>query len=310
MWREFAFEATVIQAKNLVWSDQNEYHTELGSICNTLKDFECSKYQFGQLVQRNPYNRTALANLGIAFANLEQWHQAKVKFESYFSVGGNASDVLYWYARSIESIEGLGSGVQWYYESLALGRKNEIALEALVSLLLQQRKFNEAASAIASVYQGALLDTSDAYELFEQSLNLWESHGFKENEEIVLPSFFENQVYSGIRLSANSRWRVAILNFEFQKIVVNRELINEAFLRTPADSKPQMSLQTPFGSFEVTPMEVPEIFVFGRAFKNVKVNICDDCPTIIGRPIIDAFQRTTVQRGSVQYITLKHSSTF
>jgi hypothetical protein len=313
LWQEFAFEATAAQLRQFVWSDPNKYHTELGSICNTLKDFKCSKKHFSELVKVNPFNRAALANLAIAQSQLAEWQEAKVKFESYFSIGGGAADVMFWYAQTIEATEGAENSLQWYYESLAISAATSASasapnlqvLEKLVSVLLQLKRFNEAASAIASVHQGNINEGSVAFELFEQSLNLWESHQFQVADDLTLPSFFENQVYSGVRLSANSRWRVAILNFEFERVVISEDLINESFLRAPAEDKARTTLQTPFGTFEVTNMDVPEVFILGKSFKNVKASVCKECPIIIGRSIVDTFARTSQQKGAVTYLSLK-----
>lgn len=304
LWRKFAFEASNTQIKLLFANDPEPYLLDLGAMCNSLKDFKCSKRQFRKVLDKNPYQRNALANLGIASAQLKEWDKARTYFESYFSIGGSAGDVMYWYAESIEALEGREAAVWWYYESLAILQENPKALEKLVMILLQLGRYHEAASAIASVHHGQLNENSSELELFDQSMNLWESHQFKTPGEMMLPSFFEEQLFAGVRLSANSRWRIASINFEYEKVVLNEDLISESFLRVPAQSLVKTSLHTPVGTFEVSSVKVPELLMLGHTFKDVTVYYCAECPTIVGRAIMDQFTHEEFQKGSVKYFVL------
>ena len=104
-WKGHLFEATWIQVKSIVVPANQRDLMQLGAICNSLKEFECSKNQFGELVRRFPRIAKGHANLAIALARLGEFEKARQSFRNYFRMGGRAFDAMYWMGKAQWGLE-------------------------------------------------------------------------------------------------------------------------------------------------------------------------------------------------------------
>ncbi len=156
MWGNFAFQVTYYQWKALGWGLTLEDHLDWGAICNTLENYHCSEKQFEKVLARWPRHQGATANLAMVLSRQGRWEEAILRYEDYFNRGGEALDVMAWYARSLVQIQDRELALIWYYR--ALSQEPEEALSAtaneVVDLLLELEQPEEALSLIGALTQG------------------------------------------------------------------------------------------------------------------------------------------------------------
>lgn len=154
LWGPHAFEVTYLQGRMLLGQETRENRLERGAICNSLKKHDCAVKIFTQLVEQNPMDRTALANLAINYVQTEKSEKAQPHFEAYFSLGGSGFDVMYWYAKSLRDLGELDRGRDWLYYSLVQNSEYESSAKELFHELVDDGRPYEATSLIGSLTSG------------------------------------------------------------------------------------------------------------------------------------------------------------
>ncbi|MCB0361425.1 MAG: hypothetical protein KDD35_01800, partial [Bdellovibrionales bacterium] len=148
-WQRFSVDVSWFYLKRMVGQDGIEDWMNMGAICNSLKKFECSVSAFSAVLQKQARQRPALANLAMALGHLGQWREAQPYFEAYFSLGGEAYDTMFWYARALTALGEKERGIEWYFKSLKQNPQFMEAAKELVDGLVVEQRSEEALSLIA-----------------------------------------------------------------------------------------------------------------------------------------------------------------
>jgi tetratricopeptide (TPR) repeat protein len=75
-----------------------------GARCNSNGDMTCSEAVFNRLLELDPSDNGALANLAMAESRLGEHDQALKHFDSYFTHGGRGVDAMFLMAKSLNAV--------------------------------------------------------------------------------------------------------------------------------------------------------------------------------------------------------------
>lgn len=117
---------------------------KMGARCNTDGDLKCSKAVYARVVELDPSDRAALANLAMAESEIGLHAEAIQHFESYFAQGGRGVDAMFFLAKSHDARGDKESALQWCTQALSESANLVDVAEYAARLRLQLGRFQEA----------------------------------------------------------------------------------------------------------------------------------------------------------------------
>lgn len=301
-WKEYALEATVLLAQKTTNRGKLETLLELGAICNSLNDFVCSEHYFRKVVTKKPNHKTALANLAIALCHQKKWKEARSHLEGYFSLGGDAYDVLLWYGEAISALEGADKALDWYYFSLAMNPLYVRAADRLVEHLVKLNRFQEALSIIGAMTQGQPHLDRFWRKKMDQILRTLTYQGIQHRpQRIRLPALAGGLHYIPVFLRSGGRMQMIPVNLDSEETFINLDTFKENYFREPASASflARAKLSKPQGA-NLNYLQLGPWTLGGQ-----EVLICRDCPNSIGRNTLRALSYHTSKSSRTQFIQLE-----
>jgi tetratricopeptide (TPR) repeat protein len=150
-FHEYAYEATWIGFKRLIHIESSLDDKKLGAICNSVRRIECSAEIFKELLSEDPGDVVLLSNYAVSLTQLKKFNEAEPYYKAYFSGGGSAYDVMYWYAKALTETNRKVEALPWYYNSISLDFRNLEFVDGLVQALTQLNRKYEAQSLLLSL---------------------------------------------------------------------------------------------------------------------------------------------------------------
>ncbi|MGZ3721815.1 MAG: tetratricopeptide repeat protein [Bdellovibrionales bacterium] len=123
---------------------------ELGRGCNASGDMNCSRKVFKRLVELNPNDMTALANLGMTESKAGRHSDAVPVYELYFKRGGSAYDVMAYYASSLSALGKTDLALEWYTLALKVNPHLMDVAENITTILIEKGETSRAEKFIDS----------------------------------------------------------------------------------------------------------------------------------------------------------------
>lgn len=108
---------------------------ELGATCNTQGRDECSRAVYARVLELQPFNRSALANLAIAETRLGDYDTAVKRFELYFARGGEGVDAMAYYGDGLRATGQSREALRWYSSALKAEPRLLDVVYKMISLL-------------------------------------------------------------------------------------------------------------------------------------------------------------------------------
>lgn len=303
VWKEFGFEATYLQVKDVISLSTQKDLLELGAICNTIGNYKRSAVYFERVVREDPNNRVALANLAISLVKMQEHKKSKPHFEAYFSLGGNAYDVMYWYGKVLQKLKGDEKAYPWFYSALSLKHDFfDAAQDLFVSLLRLNKKF-EAAGVIGSFTKGQpYSDDFWSQQLFDYDLNA------KNPDKVVLklPSFDGRYHYAPSQFREDGRIYFVGISPKSSRSLIEEDVLFDNQVKVPQDVETK-KIQTLQGPLEVKTLKLDYVKVGPWVFKNLEVNVCSGCQSVLGNDFLSQVNLDQNIKYQTQFLIMRNS---
>jgi tetratricopeptide (TPR) repeat protein len=304
VWRQHSFEATyLLMRKAMGTLPEEEAYRQLGSLCNGLENYPCSLSYFQRIVDRNPRDKSALANLAISLGHMGRWREAKSHLNAYFSLGGGAYDAVYWYGKSVAKVESPEKGLEWLYYSLQLNQtENSEAVRELCSELREMGRFYEALSLIGGYLSGVYHKNRFWHQMVDGLLREAKKqsgpHGV-----VDLPGISHQLYYMPVTLREDGRVQYFVVNPNAERVSLSFDQLDENSILVPADAK-EIELKSLNGVKTAKKFSI-DLFRMGPwSFKNVEVVVCATCAPTIGKSLLKKFDVTTVRKHRTEFLSL------
>ena len=114
----------------------------------------CSDLAAERVIKKFPGNSMALRHMAIRSVQEAKYEKAASLFAAYFSKGGSAADVNYWYSQLLLEQGEEEKAVRWSYLAVLQDPENELYAKALHELLVEMDKSLEALALIGFITKG------------------------------------------------------------------------------------------------------------------------------------------------------------
>lgn len=306
-WGQYSFDATYLMAKQYSGMAEEKDYLELGAMCNAIKNRECALKYFKKVVDYNPRHKKALANLGINYALNGQWRQAKTNIEGYFSLGGNGYDVLLWYGRIMEALEGGGASIEWSYLALASKPTYKDAAYELIHRLKDQGKFMESLSVIGGMAEG---HPSQGEEWLESFLNVqdqvrkddWSMS--KEQDSFQLAKVKGRHFYLPVSLKKGRPMKLFAIDRSVEQMWIDEDFVFANQISIPVDA-PTHSLEWGGKRYVGREILLEEAYVGPWQYKSIKAVACGKCPFLFGAQPLSRLSYKLWSRHQTEFLTIR-----
>ncbi|NQY99512.1 MAG: hypothetical protein HRT45_02460 [Bdellovibrionales bacterium] len=304
-WQGFAFQATYLQTKSLFIALNPDELMVLGSMCNTLKNFECSEVYFEKLVHRFSNHRLGLANLGIVLARNQKYAKSRAALNRYFKRGGRAYDTMFWMGKSLTHLAQNERALHFYYQALSYApEKMEIASE-LIDQLMSLGRYEEALSVLASTTKGRPADDPfwrsklTGIQAFIASADQPEGGT---RYKMRLPALDGKHHFVPVKSNTEvDRYEFFILDQRVRDISVTEEFV----LGLPSQISEQLGrLKSQGSSIDSMKIRLPKMKVGPWELEDVEVRICSNCQPRLGQAILEKLDLERTVDENVQFALL------
>lgn len=302
IWKDYGFEATYFRIKQLAGVSTLQDRIAVGAICNTLQRFECSVKEFTQVVEEDPNNKKALANLAIAYSMQGLWKSARPHYEAYFSLGGDSYDALYWYGKTVEALNGSEKSIPWFYYALAINNKSVNGVRSLYSSLLEMGSVVEALSLIGSFTRGRPYTSVDWQEKLLKT-----EFKIVDGETVRLPSLDGRFHFLPLKLSEKGRPHFFRISEKSQVTIIDEDLIFEDLIPRPKVIEYE-SLRTREGLIDGYYVVVPKVFIGDYLLQNINAFVCSGCHSSLSTRDMKGFSVSGEIKYQIPFLKLKKGS--
>lgn len=305
LWRQFSLEASFLLAKKGLQGPKIPVLMQLGAICNSLEDFKCSTRYFRQVVEQNPSDQQALANLAMGLSRLGQWKRARSHYQAYFSLGGNGFDALLWYGKTLAELEDPSQGLDWYYFALAVNPQYDDGAKLLVDELVKMKRYHEALSVIGAMTGGEPVRDiywSDQENAIVDRLDTNGPHFIPES--LRFPSWVGQAPYAPVRVSPKGRVLYFVINPSFRWVVINQDVVDESRIYIPPETE-EVELPTVGGGVKAKKITLGHFQVGPWVFENQEVLFCEGCPAQIGNSLLTELDLHKWQKNRIDFVELR-----
>lgn len=301
-WENYAFEVTWLGLKSSVVGLEFEDHLRFGSICNSIGAYRCSEEQFSKALLLQPKHLASMGNLAIARSHLNDKELAERSFERYFSEGGLAYDVMYFYAQSLLEMGEKEKGLNWMYRSLSVHTSNQKVANELLDQLSLFEKYYEALS-LAGALSESDPTTQEFWRLkFDSLVHFLDQQEKLEVSSIRIPSLDGKSYFVPVRPDENSSWSLFVVDRTEPEVMLNEELLSkwsyssyEKLKDDHKDSKKQQKIV------------LDQLIVGPWELQNIEVLVCQSCQPRLGRSILNYLSIEKGQDQIMNHIILKAS---
>lgn len=304
LWQKFSIEASWLILKRAIGQATLEDWLSMGAICNSLEKFDCSVDAFSEVVQRQPRQRTALANLAIAHCHLGSWNESRKYFEAYFSLGGEAYDTMFWYARSLIRLGEKERGIEWYYKTLTKKPDYLEALTELVDQLVSMGRAEEALSLVGhhedghpekDVFWGQKVMSINSFLQSQENRNDRSSIA-----EFLAPSLNGDQYYLPLWMAEKGLVKFMLVDESQPDLILPRSTIDAQLIREVLTKRKLRDFS------EVDRLEIPRLKIGPWWMSNVTVSLCDECELRVGRQMLDYLKMKEWVKFGVEFLSFSN----
>lgn len=303
IFRQYAFEVTWLYSKEAMGISNPYDQRKLGAICNTIGRYNCSVRIFSELQKKWPGDTEVLSNLAMALTLSNNEAEAFPYFKAYFSSGGKAFDVMYWYGKALKSSGANQEALTWFYNVIYYKPDDIDAAKELVSTLVTLNRPVEALSFIASLIDHKRDDESSELWMSElknledpvrrmasEKLSGVEENLKNEDVEFKLPSL------DGRRFFVPFKTRQG----DFHFIVADEN--SSDFTISTEDIK---FLGWSYSKISDSVAMVHKAHIGPLEIKNFEVSLCKSCSSHIGNRFLTSFNARIDGRGKIPYLILQ-----
>jgi hypothetical protein len=301
LYRQYAFEATWIYAREAVglatYTDQYKH----GAICNSLANVRCSVRIFRKLVKDHPADTNVLSNFAMSLAMAKNAEEAVPYFKAYFAAGGQGFDVMFWYGKVLKTLGAGEESIPWFYNVLYYQSENKDAALELLSTLENQDRFNEAQSLRVSL----LNETQD-----EKLKTFWKLE--------ILQHQQQKRAVANITKDSVKKDSREMRQYQFPAIDGRRFFLpvmgkNEhaSFMKVVAGEinsilsvKDMREMGLTFHTVSENKIRVQGLKIANLSVGEFEAQACESCESQIGENLLTQFHAHVDGRGKVPYLVI------
>ncbi len=297
LYREHAFEMSVLYAKKAVGVVALHDQKKMGAICNSLHRLKCAERFFSEILNDYPNDLDALSNLAMALVGQGQYEKAEPYFKAYFAGDGASQEIMYWYGKSCEAQGEFDSALLWFYNVLYYNASNELASAELFKILHLQNRNYEAQSLLAALLAQTGSDEQKA--IWQKQFDLYSGRvGFERSvasmgelakRRIALPALDGRNFYIPIHSNGQVAGFIHSVETEMDTRFSEKDLS-----RFRLNAKKIGGTRVLIKSLEVGPFELT----------NFEAAICDNCDSRLGGRLLSRISAHIDGRGKVPYLIL------
>lgn len=295
IYRQYTFEATWLQFKNLTGMMSLEDQRKLGAICNSLELTDCSIRMFTSLIKENPSDIEILSNLAMALALKGKFIEAEPYFKAYFASGGNGYDVMYSYGKTLRALDRDTESIPWFYNVLYYQPGDQPTAKELFDVLQKTGRLYEAQSFLASL----IAQTPNLILKAKWQLQLEKLQGQMDNPierqpaGYMFPALDGRHFYLPVKNGQGS-----LTYMSSSEDDLDTQLSHEDVIRLGL--KPQMlnAEKAVISSLHIGPFKAT----------NFEVKLCEQCESRIGGRLLSKFSARIEGRGKVPYLIIDEES--
>ncbi len=286
LYQRYAFEATVIYAKDALGTITFTDKKKLGAICNTLGRVKCSVRLFTELNNAYPNDSESIANLAVALTMADRALEAQPFYKAYFAGGGKALDVMYWYGQTLKRLGRDSEAITWFYNILYYQVSDASTVDALLKLLVENKRFTEAQSMLASL----LNQSTDAVHSETWQRKIKQLPIENAGTEVYLPALDGRRFFVPVTMKSGK------LNFieaaeDQQDTVLNSDDALQLGWVDDKSKKENVMIE----GVRIGPLTTNKI----------EAKICNDCKSQLGARMLSQLQANIDNRGKVPYLVLR-----
>lgn len=300
LWQRFSIDMSWLMVKRITGQASIDDWLDIGGICNSLGKFSCSVEAFQEVLQRQPRQRSALANLAIAYCHLEQWKESQPYFEAYFSLGGDAYDTMFWYARALVHLGEKERGTEWYFKSLTKNGQFIEAAKELVDQLVETQKIEEALSLIGHLGEGhPEQDVFWGQKVMSINSFMQTSEEFKKRERVTtlkVPSLTGDHYYLPAWFAESGPVHFLLVDDSQSEVVLDRSIVDPELLREEVKKRQLKDSQ------KLERLEIPRWRLGPWWMGNVTVDLCESCQSRVGSRMLNHLGMKEWSRFGVSFI--------
>ena len=305
-WRDFSYDVAHLTVKRVLGTETLDDWIELGTICNSLQKSECALHAFQEVLKHEPNHMTALANLGINFAKLKRYSEAKSYFRVYFSLGGQGYDVMLWFARTVFDQEQPEEGLRWYYEAVKSNLKYDLATEELIEKLRLLKRYEEALGVIGAVTRGRI-DTEKWSNLVFLVVKEMRAEPISQEVSFHIPSLDGEHFFVPVWLTQNSRMNFFTVNTNVKGMTLGEDFLSENLISIPKELK-SVKIKTTEGEQQGYAFDFKQVQVGRVKIPNLEVKVCEACTAQLGDVLRRHFRLQYWNSHRTEFLTLTQSS--
>lgn len=312
-WGKYALDAAYIKLKLSLGQSTESDEAQLGRICNTFRDDECSVEAYSRLVRRNPNNTIALANLAMAETNTRRFKSAVQHYQAFFNLGGAGRDVMYGYAKTLSALDQTEEAIRWYYNTIRAYPNTLDPIQDLTAIFGRLGRHTEALALLSTLseefpahkgrWQGEMIVLSEA---------LTASAGKAEpSRTIRIGALRSGMHYVPVKVGLDPQYRPFLVDTGATNLVLSKTAAQTAKIRLGTSGQ-ETSIRTADRMTKGTLVTLPEVWVGPWRITNVEAIICDNCSSLLGKSVISRFEMRFDQEGNAEILSItdrKHLST-
>ncbi len=270
--------------------------------CLRGADHECLVAAYQRMIQNDPNDVSAKANLAFQLTTLKRFTDADPIYREILASGTGTYDLMAFHAVNLTGLGQRLDAIKWFEKSLGINPNLVDATQKLASLYVQEKRPAEAISLLQSfIYRfpsaaGSLSgDLSADLELFERA---------KPVERIRLVGFSDGHFALPLQLRENKTAELFMVDTGASVVSMPKSDIEKYWPELLKKSRPTQFSLADGSKIEAQVATLPLVKIGSWDFKNIEVAFCDSCARLAGMSLLKKLKMETSSDGELSTLTL------
>ena len=278
----------------------------MGTICKKLKKHSCAIQSYTTALNKSPKSYEIAGVLAIELVINEQYDQALLTFQNYFSHRDGTYEHKHYFARALSRENYVDDATNWYYKSL---KQNPKSLETAVELIrhLEKNELYEEALGIIGHYNNIFPKTIKKWQkLISEVKSKYANYQSKYNIREIKIMGFTKYLYAPVSLANHGEIILFMVDPESEFLTLNSRSLDLHKVQYKKLGTQKVTASNG-SSVEAEKVIIPSLNVGPLQLKNIEAIACDNCANLLGKNILKRlnFKTQDNKEGVVRYITLK-----
>lgn len=272
-------------------------------------ELDCAIKNWQKVVDKNPLDTTAIANLAMLLAKAEQYEEAIPHFRKTIDLGAGAYDTFSWFATSLLRTGNHDEAIDWYYRALSVEPALRDITEELSSLLVLENRPYEAISLLANF--GQTIGSPHYFDARIISILYTLEHGneIEETKKAVKAVSFDRHFYLPARLNEGGNIKIFLVDTGASYLTFNESFLQDEMVDFTTVKKTINMKIADGGIIEGKLVKLNYFELAGHKFEDVLAVVCDTCLSLLGQNVLDKFDMQTKKQSGIDFLYLQKRQT-